>query len=97
MKVLPGFEQEYERRHETIWPELVTLLRQAGIHNYSIFLDRETLNLFAFLQAEDETLLGALPAQEVMKKWWAYMSDIMETNEDLSPVSRRLQEVFYLP
>lgn len=97
MKLLPGFELEYERRHSVIWPELVTLLQQAGISNYAIFLDQETLNLFAFLQAEDETLLDALSTKEVMKKWWAYMSDIMETNEDQSPVSRPLQEVFFLP
>lgn len=97
MKLLPGFELEYERRHNAIWPELVTLLQQAGIHNYSIFLERDTLSLFAFLQVEDESLLDTLPAKETMKKWWAYMSDIMETNEDQSPVSRPLKEVFYLP
>ena len=97
MKLLPGFEAEYERRHETIWPELVTLLKQAGISDYSIFLDPDNLTLFAFLKVEEEALLATLPAKEVMKKWWAYMSDIMETNEDQSPVSRPLQEVFYLP
>lgn len=97
MKLLPGFEPEYERRHNAIWPELVTLLQQAGIHNYSIFLERDTLSLFAFLQVEDESLLDTLHAKETMKKWWAYMSDIMETNEDQSPVSRPLKEVFYLP
>lgn len=97
MKLLPGCELEYERRHNAIWPELVTLLQQAGIHNYSIFLDPDTLSLFAFLQVEEESLLDTLPAKETMKKWWAYMSDIMETNEDQSPVSKPLKEVFYLP
>jgi L-rhamnose mutarotase len=97
MKLLPGFEAEYQYRHETIWPELVTLLKQAGICEYSIFLDPDSLNLFAFLKAEEEALLETLPAKAIMKKWWMYMSDIMETNEDQSPVSRPLQEVFYLP
>ena len=97
MKLLPGCELEYERRHNAIWPELVTLLQQAGIYNYSIFLDPDTLSLFAFLQVEEESLLDTLPAKETMKKWWAYMSDIMETNEDQSPVSKPLKEVFYLP
>lgn len=97
MKLLPGFEAEYQSRHDAIWPELVTLLRQAGISDYSIFLDPDSLDLFAFLKAEEEALLEILPAKAIMKKWWVYMSDIMETNEDMSPVSRPLKEVFYLP
>lgn len=97
MKLLPGFEEEYERRHREIWPDLVALLKQSGIRNYSIFLDKGSGNLFAFLESEQQELRNALPAHAIMQKWWLYMKDIMETNEDHSPVSIPLKEVFYLP
>lgn len=96
MFLLPGFEQEYKKRHDEIWPELAELLKQVGIQNYSIFLDTSTLTLFAYLEASDLSGLDSLPAQEIMKKWWAYMGDIMETNEDQSPVSVDIPAVFYL-
>ena len=97
MKLLKGFENEYKKRHDEIWDQLKVLLRKAGITNYSIFLDKETNDLFAYFNIEDETQLNNLPQQEIMKKWWAYMADIMETNADNSPVSISLKEVFYLP
>lgn len=93
----PGSEAEYQRRHDAIWPELVVLLQSSGIHDYSIFLDEQTHTLFGVLKAEDPAALEALPAQEVMQRWWAYMCDIMEANPDHSPVSIPLPEVFYLP
>lgn len=97
MKLLKGFEAEYKKRHDEIWPELKMLLKETGISDYSIFLDQESSILFAYFTIEDKTQLNALPDQPVMKKWWAYMKDIMETNEDYSPVSLPLKEVFYLP
>jgi len=97
MKLFPGCETEYKKRHDGIWPELSALLKQAGISEYSIFLDEETGNLFGFLKADDPKLLDSLPAQAIMQKWWAYMGDIMESNPDHSPVSVPLKEVFYLP
>ena len=97
MKLFKGCEEEYKRRHETLWPELETLLKQAGIMDYSIFLDEETNVLFGYLTIEDAKQLDDLPNHPVMKKWWAYMKDIMETNEDNSPVNIPLKEVFYLP
>ncbi|CAN5219799.1 L-rhamnose mutarotase [soil metagenome] len=97
MKLFKGFEEEYKRRHTALWPELQVLLQQAGIKDYSIFLDETTNDLFGYLTLEDATKLDALPSEPVMKKWWAYMADIMDTNEDKSPVSIPLKEVFYLP
>ncbi len=96
MKLTPGFEQEYEKRHREIWPELAALLKASGIQDYSIFLDQETSTLFAV-----QTISGAESSQslgntEVVQKWWAYMADIMETNPDNSPISVPLQEVFTL-
>jgi len=97
MQLLPGHEAEYKKRHDEIWPELSCLLKQAGLSEYSIFLDDETSSLFGFLKVEDQEQLDSLPAQIIMQKWWAYMSDIMETNLDGSPTSIPLKEVFYLP
>lgn len=97
MKLNPGCRDEYIRRHDTIWPELVTLLKDTGIAEYSIFLDEGTLSLFGVLKVNDMVQMDKLPEQEVMKRWWAYMKDIMESNPDNSPVSIPLEEVFYLP
>lgn len=97
MKLLKGFEVEYKRRHDRIWPELKVLLKETGIMDYSIFLDEQTNDLFAYFTIENGEKLNELPGKEIMKKWWDYMKDIMETNKDNSPVSIPLKEVFYLP
>ena len=97
MKLFPGFEEEYKKRHDKLWPELETLLKEAGISEYSIFLDPDTNSLFGVLKAEDPKNLDNLPRHEVMQRWWKYMADIMESNPDNSPVSIPLKEVFYLP
>ncbi|MEN9685431.1 MAG: L-rhamnose mutarotase [Bacteroidota bacterium] len=97
MQLHQGFEEEYRKRHEKLWPELETLLKETGISEYSIFLDHTTLSLFGVLKITDRILLDELPAHPVMKKWWDYMKDIMDTNADHSPVSIPLAEVFYLP
>jgi L-rhamnose mutarotase len=96
MKLKRGFEAEYERRHDLIWPELAAELAKAGVRDYSIFLDEETLTLFAVQRLTDGNAAAELPASPIVKKWWAYMKDIMETNSDNSPVSRPLKEVFHI-
>lgn len=97
MKLFAGKLNEYKKRHDEIWPELVTLLKETGISEYSIFLDEETLALFGVLRVADTLAMDELPKQPIMKKWWAYMKDIMESNADNSPVSVPLKEVFYMP
>jgi L-rhamnose mutarotase len=97
MKLKPGFEAEYEKRHDEIWPELSTELSRAGISDYSIFLDKETLTLFAFQKLTDDHTADLLPQTEIVKKWWHYMSDIMEVNPDNSPIATDLTEVFHQP
>ena len=96
MQLHKGCEKEYHKRHEALWPELHSLLKISGISEYSIFLHPGTLQLFGFLKVENEVVLEDLPNEAIMKKWWNYMKDIMETNEDESPVSNPLKEVFYL-
>ena len=97
MRLFRGYEKEYRKRHDEIWPELQELLKKSGISEYSIFLDETTNSLFGLMKVEDPKVLDRLPEQEVMKKWWSYMADIMDTNPDHSPVSIPLKEVFYLP
>ncbi len=96
MKLKPGFEAEYRRRHDAIWPELVRELEAAGVSDYSIYLDESTLTLFAFQKLKDHHTSDLLPTREVVKKWWKYMADIMETNPDHSPVVTDLREVFHM-
>jgi L-rhamnose mutarotase len=89
-------EDEYKKRHDEISDELKSLLKSAGISDYRIFLDRSTGDLFAVMNIHNEEKLQALSADPVMKKWWTFMKDIMDTNEDHSPVTIPLEEVFYM-
>ena len=96
MKLFRGCESEYSKRHDEIWDELKVLLKNSGISDYSIFLDRSTGELFACLTIDDRKNLEKLANEDVMKKWWSYMKDVMETNLDNSPATVALEEVFYL-
>ena len=97
MQLHKGFQEEYKKRHDVLWPELQDLLKATGIQDYSIFLDETTNSLFGVLKIGDDQMLDTLPAHPVMQKWWQYMSDIMKTNPDHSPVATTLKRVFYLP
>ncbi|WP_157019047.1 L-rhamnose mutarotase [Mesorhizobium xinjiangense] len=96
MKLNPGMHEEYVRRHDAIWPELATLLKQAGISDYSIHLDAETDILFAVLWRSDGHAMDNLPKHPVMQRWWAHMADIMQTHPDNEPVSAPLETVFHM-
>ena len=96
MQLHHGQAAEYKKRHDEIWADLAALLKSIGVNDYSIFLDEETYALFAVLKIENRGLLDTLPAHEVMQRWWAYMSDIMDGNADNSPVVKPLMEVFHL-
>ena len=97
MSLHPDQTEEYKRRHDAIWPELKLLLKEAGISDYSIFLDEETCTLFGSMKIDKPTALTELPENPIMRRWWTYMKDIMESNPDHSPVSIPLKEVFYMP
>lgn len=96
MHLNKGQKEEYKKRHNEIWPELKKLLKDAGVKEYSIFLDEETNTLFAFQKVEGAAGYQNLGETEIVKKWWKYMADIMETNPDNSPVTVELEEVFYM-
>jgi L-rhamnose mutarotase len=96
MKLLPGKREEYIKRHNQIWPELAELLKTNGISDYSIFLDEETNTLFGVQKTKKNEGSQELGNTEIVKKWWKFMADIMETNPDNSPVTIPLEEVFYM-
>ena len=96
MHLHKGFEDEYKKRHDEIPDELKSLLKSAGISEYYIFIAHTSGDLFGVMNVQDEEKLKELSSRPVMKEWWNFMKDIMDTNEDHSPVSVPLTEVFYL-
>ena len=96
MKLKPGTVAEYQKRHDEIWPELSRLLTDTGIYDYSIFLDEETLHLFAVLKLRSPNQRDALPQHPLMRRWWEYMQDLMHTHADGRPVEWPLKPVFHL-
>jgi len=96
MKIHPGQEAEYKRRHDEIWPELAQAHSDAGIFDYSIFFDEESLTLFAFQKLTDDNAAAGLKDLEIMKKWWETMADLMEVHPNNMPVFKPLSEVFHM-
>ncbi len=96
MQLHAGQAEEYRRRHEAIWPELVEQLRSAGVIDYRIFLDESSLALIAVMTRRTDHTLDDVRKHPVMKRWWAMMADIMDTNPDQSPQTFPLREVFRL-
>ena len=95
MKLKPGTVAEYKRRHDELWPDLARALGEAGIYDYSIFLDEETLHLFAVLKLWPDHKIEALPAKPVMQRWWDYMADLMEVEPGNRPREWPLEQMFY--
>lgn len=96
MNVYPDKHDEYEKRHNEIWPEMVDELHKHGASNYSIFLDKETNKLFGYVEIEDEVTWNKMATTEVNQKWWSFMEPVMKTNSDQSPVSKELKQVFHM-
>jgi L-rhamnose mutarotase len=96
MQLKPGCREEYKKRHDEIWPELKSLLKNSGISDYHIFLDAETGALFAVQEQSGDQSSQDLGSNPIVQRWWKYMADLMETHPDFSPVSVPLEEVFYM-
>lgn len=96
MKLYPGMEAEYEKRHNELWPQMQDMIHEYGGKNYTIFLDKETLVLYGYIEVEDLAKWDESADTAINRKWWDFMADIMETNPDNSPVSVDLHEVFHL-
>lgn len=94
----PGMAEEYQRRHNPIWPELQQVLKQHGVSNYSIFLRQETGELFGYLEVEDEERFNQIGESDVCRRWWRYMTEVLICDSDNSPKAREemLSEVFHL-
>jgi L-rhamnose mutarotase len=97
MNLNPGQAAEYEKRHDEIFPELAQALKDAGVSDYSIWLDPESNHLFGILTRSDDHTMAVLPDTEIVQRWWKHMADIMETHPDNVPVQVPLKQVFYLP
>ena len=95
MTVHPGQQEEYERRHEEIWPELEALFKSHGVRSHSIYLQEETNRLFAYLEYESEEQMASLTEMPEVRRWWKFMAEIMPANEDNSPESIPLREVYH--
>ena len=96
MKLYPGMEAEYEKRHNELWPQMQDMIHEYGGKNYTIFLDRETLVLYGYIEVENLAKWDESADTAINRKWWDFMADIMETNPDNSPASVDLHEVFHL-
>lgn len=96
MTVHPGFEAEYEKRHNSIWPELEAVLKSHGVLTYSIFLHPATRQLFGYVEIENEARWNAIAETDVCRRWWDFMQEIMPSHPDHRPVSTDLKEVFHL-
>ena len=96
MKLYAGKEEEYKRRHDELWPEIIESIRRDGGKNYTIFHDPETDLLFEYIEIDDPDVWAERGADAHIQRWWDYMADIMETNADNSPVCRPINEVFHL-
>jgi L-rhamnose mutarotase len=97
MSLNPGQAAEYEKRHDEIFPELIDALKDAGVSDYSIWLDPEGHHLFGILTRSDDHKLNELLDTEIMKRWWAFMCDIMESHPNNAPIQVPLKRVFNLP
>lgn len=96
MKLHEGVAEEYERRHNALWPEMKEMIHQYGGRNYSIFLDERTNILYGYIELEDEALWARSAETDICKKWWKFMAPLMDVNPDNSPVSCDLRPVFHL-
>ena len=96
MVLHPGMREEYERRHAQIRPDLVELLRDAGIRDYRIFFDPSSHHLFAVLRRPRHHGMDALASHALMRRWWESMRDIMQTEPGGEPFQVALQQVFHL-
>ena len=96
MEVFPDKHAEYQKRHNPVWPEMHLVLQSHGVHNYSIFLQPESNQLFAYVEIEDEAQWAAISKTSICQKWWKHMKDVMPANPDNSPTQKDVQEVFHM-
>jgi L-rhamnose mutarotase len=96
MRVLPGKEAEYRRRHAAVWPDMLDALRAAGARDYSIFIRGS--DLFAYLVVDDfDAFRASMAASPVNARWQAEMASLIDPLTDpATGFHQRLDEVFHL-
>ena len=81
LEVRPGYDEEYKKRHDELWPEMKKMIREAGLRNYNIF--RHGLTLFGYFETDDlKKSIDYMGKSEIGKKWGEYMSPIMKVEID---------------
>lgn len=81
LEIRPGYEEEYKKRHDEIWPEMVAMLTESGIRNYNIF--KHGLTLFGYFETDDFDKTAAFLADHpVNKRWGEWMGPIMRVEVD---------------
>ncbi len=96
MEVNEGSQREYEARHNPVWEELESMLKQHGVNNYSIYLDPHSNQLFGYAEVENEEQWANIASTDICQKWWAHMKDIMPFTSDNRPKAAELREVFHM-
>lgn len=96
LRLKPGAEAEYRRRHDELWPEMQELLRASGIVHYEISLHPATNMLFAFIVRRRDHTMDKIPDHPVGRRWRAHMADILETVEGVVPRVEPLERMFKL-
>ena len=96
LQLHPGHEADYQKRHNPLPADLEEALKEGGAHNYSIFLHEETLQLFCYVEIEEEARWNAIAQTPACQKWWKSIREIMPSHPDNSPVSVPLREMFHL-
>lgn len=91
LRLKSGMKQEYVRRHNDLWPEMRSMLKEAGIRNYSIWWYEDTL--FGYYETISLQKADQYKAQSaVQQRWNAYMADLISAEPGGAP-----EMVFYLP
>jgi L-rhamnose mutarotase len=95
MSVNAGAEEEYEERHNPIWPDSEKVLKDYGVSNYSIFLHAETRNLFGYAVIKSEEQWAFIASTDICQKWWKHRGEVMPSNPDHSPFSAPLRDLYH--
>lgn len=98
LKVKADRIEEYKRRHQDVWPDMLQALRETGWHNYSLFLRDDGLLVGYFETPDLQAALDGMAAREVNRRWQAEMAPFFEGLGDRRPDEGflRLEQVFYL-
>ncbi|UWZ84582.1 L-rhamnose mutarotase [Occallatibacter riparius] len=99
LRLKPGTGPDYDKAHTAVWPELLTVLKDAGISDYSIFRRDELLVLTMRIEGDFEAAWKRISEAEVNARWQNAMAEYFAPQQETRPDERfpMMQEVFYLP